>query len=89
MYTIKEMNEMWYELLPLEEQSQKSFYGKARVRINEDASETLYSYDVKIMTKYDDGRIEKHWNHWTATTGKHIKAFSGLNKKQYIELPIE
>lgn len=89
MYTIKEMGEMWYELIPLEEQSQTSFYGKARVRINEDASETLYSYDVKIMTKYDDGRIEKHWNHWTATTGKHIKAFSGLNKKQYIELPIE
>lgn len=76
-----------YELMPLEEQSQTSFYRKAIVIVNEDLSETLYSYGTKIITKYDDGTLEKHWNSWTNTTGKHIKAFCGLNKKQYIELP--
>ena len=79
-------NKEWYELVPLEEQSQNSFYGKARVHINDDLSETLYSYGTPIITVYEDGSMEKLYEGWIATTGKHIKAFCGLNKKQYLEL---
>lgn len=58
---------------------------KAYVVINDDGSETLYSYNTKIMTIKTD-RITRHYNGWTMTTGKHIKLFSGLNKKEFMEL---
>ncbi|WP_418777043.1 hypothetical protein [Holdemanella biformis] len=63
-----------YELKPIT--SQKSFYGKAVVQVDDDGNETLYSYGTPI--------IKKLWDGWTATTGKHIKAFSGLNKAAFI-----
>lgn len=78
-----------YELVPLPEQSQKSFYGKAVVRINDDNSETLFSYGTPIIKLYDDGRMERLYDGWTTTTGKHVKAFCGLSKKQFIELSVE
>ena len=78
-----------YELVPLPEQSQKSFYGNAVVRINEDNSETLFSYGTPIIKLYDDGRMERLYDGWATTTGKHVKAFCGLSKKQFIELPVE
>lgn len=34
-----------------------------------------------------DGNIIRLWNGWSATTGRHISAFCGLNKKEYLELP--
>lgn len=73
-----------YELMP--NNSRKSFYGKALVEFNKDGSQTLWSYGTKIMTKKKDGSFVKHYDDWTATTGRHIAAFSGLNKKQYEEL---
>lgn len=75
---------MFYELLPTN--GQKSFYGKARVEIDENGNKTLYSYDTKILTITAEGEFLKHWNDWSATTGKHIKAFCGLNKKEYSSL---
>lgn len=62
--------------------SQKSFYGKAIVRIDKDGTETLYSYGTPII-KRDGGGLHKLWDGWSATTGKHIKAFCGLNKKDF------
>lgn len=73
-----------YELRPTN--GQKSFYGKAIVKINDDGSETLYSYDTPIIRRNADGELVKLWDEWTATTGKHIKAFCGLNKAGYMEL---
>ena len=73
-----------YELKPTD--GRKSFYGKAQVHIDFDGSETLYSYSTPILTRYTDGTLEKLWNGWTATTGRHIAAFCGLNKQQYINL---
>jgi hypothetical protein len=75
---------MFYELLPTN--GQKSFYGKARVEIDENGNKTLYSYDTKILTITASGEHVKHWNDWSATTGRHIKAFCGLNKKEYSNL---
>lgn len=74
-----------YDLTPTD--SRKSFYGKARVEIDtEEKSRTLYSYDTKILTIYEDGRIVKHWDGWSQTTGRHIKAFCEMDKKQFENL---
>lgn len=78
-----------YELKPTPEQNQKSFYNKAFVTISEDGTEFLYSYNILIMTRDMDGNYIRHWKYWTQTTGKHIKAFSGLNKKEFLNLNME
>lgn len=76
---------MYYELKPTKNK-QKSYYGKARVKVDPDGTQTLYSYDTKIITRYTDGTLTKHWYDWTATTGKHIYEFCGLRKKEYEKL---
>ena len=73
-----------YELRPTD--GRKSFYGKALVTINTDGSETLTSYGTPIITKTITGELVKLWDGWTATTGRHIKAFCGLNKAEYMSL---
>lgn len=70
-----------YELKPL---NQKSFYGKAFVEVDGD-TETLYSYNTRIMYR-KNGTYHAVWNGWSATTGKHIRAFSGMNKREYMRL---
>jgi hypothetical protein len=80
---------MIYELKPTPEQNQKSFYDKAYVKQNIDGSESLYSYNTLIMTRDTDGNYTRLWDGWSQTTGKHIKAFSGLNKKQFLNLTME
>lgn len=77
-----------FELIPLPEQNQKSFYGKAKVEIDDSGNETLYSYDTPIARRRSDGRTERIWNSWSVTTGKHIKAFLGLNKREFEKLPL-
>lgn len=74
-----------YDLMPID--GRKSFYGKARVKVADDGSETLYSYETKIITRTPSGEFVKHWGGWSATTGRHIKAFCGLNKAEYMKLP--
>ena len=76
-----------YALLPTD--NRKSFYNKALVRVAEDGAETLYSYGTKIISKNTDGKLTKHWNGYSATTQRHIKAFCGLNKAEYLALPLE
>lgn len=73
-----------YELKPTT--SQKSFYGKAIVQVDDNGNETLYSYNTPIIKKFVDGTYEKLWDGWTATTGKHIRSFCGLNKAEFIGL---
>ena len=74
-----------YELKPVT--SQKSFCGKAHVVIEDDGTRILYSYDTAIVKETADG-LFRLWNDWTATTGKHIRAFCGLNKKEFEALPL-
>ena len=42
-----------YELSPTD--SRKSFYGKARVMVEDNGTETLYSYDTAIIKRIPDG----------------------------------
>lgn len=81
------MSKLMCELSPQPKQHQKSFYGKAYIIVDDKKmTTTLFSYDAKIMTKYQDGHYERHYDDWTQTTGKHIKAFSGLNKAEFLKL---
>ena len=73
-----------YELKPTD--NRKSFYGKARVEIADDGSETLYSYNTPIVKRTAAGELVKLWDGWSAMTGRHITAFCGLNKAAYMNL---
>jgi hypothetical protein len=73
-----------YELIPTD--GRKSFYGKAIVEVEENGTETLYSYNTPIIKRLVSGELVKLWNGWTATTGRHIAAFCGLNKTEYMNL---
>lgn len=74
-----------YELTPTNNQA--SFYGKARVVVDDEGTETLISYDTPIIERTADGKLNRLWfGDWTATTGRHIKSFCGLNKKQFMAL---
>ena len=73
-----------YELMP--DNGRKSFYGKANVVVDDNGNETLYSYDTPIIQRDTNGKLTKLWNGWSNTTGAHIKAFCGLDKKAYVNL---
>lgn len=76
-----------YELKPITKQ--KSFYGKAVVEVDDDESEILYSYGTPIIKRTKTGKLIRLWNDYSNTTGKHIKAFCGLNKKEFIGLDMK
>lgn len=73
-----------YELHPTK--NQKSFYGKAIVKVEDDGTETLYSYNIPIISKDPSGELKRLWFGYSQTTGKHIKAFCGLNKAEFENL---
>lgn len=73
-----------YELKPTD--GRKSFYGKAVVMVEDNGTETLYSYNTPIIKRLVSGELVKIWDGWTATTGRHIKAFCGLNKATFMSL---
>lgn len=75
-----------YELIPTNHQ--KSYYGKALIKVSEDGTETLYSYGTKIISRDTEGNLKRYWNGWTCTTGKHIRSFCGIGKKDFLDLPI-
>jgi len=75
-----------YELVPTD--GHKSFYHKAIVEVDGSGTETLFSYGTKIISKDSKGNLTRFYVGWTATTGRHIKAFCGLNKAEFLELPV-
>ena len=74
---------MKYELTPKD--GHKSFYGKAIVVV-ENGTETLYSYGTPVIRKNENGSFERLWFGWSATTGRHIKSFCGMNKREFVSL---
>lgn len=67
-----------HDLIPHD--GRKSFYGKARVLVEDNGTETLYSYETAIIKRTAAGELVRLWAGWSATTGRHIAAFCGLNK---------
>ena len=63
--------------------SRKSFYGKAIVKVYSDGTQILQSYQTDVLQRNPNGTFKLLWFGWSATTGKHIRAFTGLNKKEF------
>ena len=74
-----------YEEMPTD--GRKIFYNKAVVKIDDNENKTLYSYGTPIIKKTVAGELTKLWAGWSSTTGRHIKAFCGLKKSEFMELP--
>lgn len=75
-----------YELVPTD--GHKSFYHKAIVEVSNSGTETLFSYGTKIISRGADGKLTRFYEGWTATTGRHIRSFCGLNKAEFFALPV-
>lgn len=74
-----------YEPKPI---GRKSFYGKAVVKVEDNGTETLYSYDTPVLRKLSDGTYQRLWNDWSATTGRHVIAFSGISKAEWNKMEV-
>ena len=75
-----------YDLIPTD--GRKSFYGKAKVSIADDGTETLYSYNTPIIKRTAAGELVRMWDGWSVTTGRHIAAFCGMGKAEFVRLPV-
>lgn len=75
----------FYELSPVD--GHKSFYGKAIVRIDE-KGEILYSYNTPVMVRRPNGKLDRLWDGWSATTGRHIAAFCRIGKKEWDKMKV-
>ena len=73
-----------YELIQVD--GRKSFNHKAIVEVDNAGNETLYSYGTAIIKRTQSGELVKLWSGWSATTGRHIRAFCGLNKAEFMAL---
>ena len=71
------------ELIP--ENGRKSFGGKAVVVVNDDGSETLFSYQTAIIRRETDGTLTRLCDKdvISTTTASHLKSFCGLTKKEF------
>lgn len=74
-----------YELTPVD--GRKSFYGKCYV-VQYPSKEVLFSYNTRILTRKNDGTLIRHWDGWSMTTGRHIKAFCGIEKKEFESMEV-
>lgn len=75
-----------YNLIPND--SHKSFYGKARVIVGDDGTETLISYKTAVIRKAPDGTLIRLWGGWSATTGRHVRAFCGIGKSEWDKMEV-
>lgn len=76
-----------YDLIPTD--GRKSFYGKATVTIYSSGTEYLESYGTPVIRKDSDGSLHRLWEGWSWTTGRHIKAFCGITKKEWDKMKVE
>lgn len=64
-----------YELKP-QYDARKSFYGKARVRVDDDGNRFLISYGRPVAwIEKSTGSFHRLWYGWSATTGRHVAEF--------------
>ena len=80
------LGELYSTSEPVPQDSHKSFYGKCELEWWT-GGELLRSYGVPVAFKSKStGKIYNLWGGWSATTGRHIRATFGINKKEYDEL---
>lgn len=74
--------------------TRKSFYGKAKIVIDEDNTIYLQSYDTLICCINPDNTFNKLWEGYSQTTMRHINSFMrhynifSVNKKQWDSLKV-
>lgn len=74
-----------YDLVPTN--GRKSFYGKAKVAIEDNGDEVLYSYNTPIVSRAADGTLTRLYHcEPSVTTCTHIKSFCGLDMKGFMKL---
>ena len=80
-----------YELSPVD--GRASFYGKAKVFTDSNGNEFLMSYETVVCMRACNGVLLRCWyspngkpGKHSMTTTRHIKAFCGLDRKQYEKL---
>ena len=76
-----------YALIPKD--GHKSFYGKAIVREYEDGTKVLRSYSTDVASIDKNGKLHRHWDNWSATTGRHVAAFAGIGKATWDHMEVE
>lgn len=74
------------ELCPVD--GRKSFYGKAMI-FEKNGKRMLRSYETVVAFFDKNGKLHRTWGGWTATTGRHIYAFTGKHKAEWEKLPVE
>lgn len=74
---------------------QKSYYGKAKTRTENDFI-VLRSYDTDVVAyNPTTGEFKRLWNGWSVTTAKHINDFlilfnlPKISKREWLSLPCE
>lgn len=75
-----------YDLKPSD--SHVSFWGKAVV-IEAGNIRMLRSYRTIVAYIDGSGKFHRTWEGWSATTGRHIKAFGGPRKAEWVKMPVE
>ena len=68
--------------------SHKSFYGKAIVRDYDNGTSVLRSYATDVIRRNADGSLTRLWGGWSATTGRHVASFCGINKAVWDKMPV-
>lgn len=63
-----------------------SWYGKCAVETYA-GGQVLRSYNTLVLARSNDGTLVRLWGGWSATTGRHIRAWAGLNKAEWNALP--
>lgn len=66
----------------------RSFHDKAIVRRYDDGTEVLSSYGTDVITRKADGALARHWDDWSATTGRHLFAFCGIRKADWDKMAV-
>ena len=80
----KELKEL--KLVNLAPHTQKSFSGNAKILVM-GRERILFSYETPVLKQTEEGDFVRLWDGWSQTTGRHIKAFCGLNKAGFMALP--
>ena len=69
--------------------AQKSFGGKAIVEEYENGDRILLSYLTPVLKQTKDGKLIRLWGGYSATTGKHDKAFAGITGSYFKSMSVQ
>jgi hypothetical protein len=55
----------------------------------ENGDKVLLSYLTPVLKQTKKGKLIRLWDGYSATTGKHVKAFAGISGKQFKNMSIQ